>query len=326
MKKALITGITGQDGSYLTELLLEKGYEVHGMVRRNSSLTRERLDPIREKNPKARDHLKLHYGDMSDGASLHLLLDRIRPDEIYNLASQSHVKVSFEQPDYTAEVVANGTIRLLEANRQTGLMARFYQASSSEMFGRPGKSPQDETTPLRPLTPYGAAKAFAHQMCAIHREAYGMFVCCGILYNHESPRRGEHFVTRKICRSAARIAKGLQQNVELGNLEGQRDWGYAPEYVDAMWRMLQQKEPDDYVIATGILHSVRELLQIAFEFVGLDYNEHVITSSDHLRPVETTPLVGNCEKAKSRLGWKPKIGFKHMIETMVEAELSQLGK
>ena len=288
MKKALITGITGQDGSYLTELLLEKGYEVHGVVRRNSSLTRERLDPIREKNPKGRDYLKLHYGDMSDGASLHLLLDRIRPDEIYNLASQSHVKVSFEQPDYTAEVVANGTLRLLEANRQTGLMARFYQASSSEMFGSPEQSPQNETTPLRPLTPYGAAKAFAHHMCAIYREAHGMFVCCGILYNHESPRRGEHFVTRKICRSAARIAKGLQQYVELGNLEGQRDWGYAPEYVDAMWRMLQQTVADDYIIATGVVHSVRELLESAFGCVGLEYKRHVITSSEHLRPVKPT--------------------------------------
>ena len=325
MKKALITGITGQDGSYLTELLLDKGYEVHGMVRRHSSLTRERLDPIRGKNPKARDYLKLHYGEMSDGASLHLLLDRIRPDEIYNLASQSHVKVSFEQPDYTAEVVANGAIRLLEANRQTGLMARFYQASSSEMFGRPGQSPQDETTPLMPLNPYGAAKAFAHQVCAIHREAYGMFVCCGILYNHESPRRGEHFVSRKICHSAARIAKGLQQHVELGNLEGERDWGYAPEYVDAMWRMLQQKKPSDYVIATGVLHSVRELLKIAFGCVGLDYKEHVITSSNHLRPVETTPLVGDYGKAERMLGWKPKISFKHMIETMMEAELAMLG-
>ena len=326
MKKALITGITGQDGSYLAELLLEKGYEVHGVVRRNSSLTRERLDPIREKNLRSKDYLKLHYGDMGDGASLHLLLDRIHPDEIYNLASQSHVKVSFEQPDYTADVVANGTIRLLEANRQTGVKARFCQASSSEMFGKPWQSPQDETTPFKPLTPYGAAKAFAHQMCAIHREAYGMFVSCGILYNHESPRRGEHFVTRKICRAAARISKGLQQHVELGNLDGQRDWGYAPEYVESMWRMLQQKEPDDYVIATGILHTVRELLEFAFECVGLDYRNHVVSSSDHLRPVETIPLVGNYGKAESDLGWKPKISFNQMIKTMVEAELKLLGK
>ena len=324
MKKALITGISGQDGSYLTELLLEKGYEVHGMVRRNSSLTRERLDPIRANNPKAPDNLNLHYGDMSDGSGLHLLLERIRPDEIYNLASQSHVKVSFEQPDYTADINANGTIRLLEANRQTGLMARFYQASSSEMFGCPINSPQNETTPLRPVTPYGAAKAFAHQMCVINREAYGMFVCCGILYNHESPRRGEHFVTRKICRSAARIANGLQQHVELGDLEAQRDWGYAPEYVDAMWRMLQLDKAGDYVIATGILHTVREILEIAFSQVGLKYTEYIVENKEQFRPAGSNLLKGDSKKAGTDLGWKAKTLFKDLIITMVEAELKKI--
>ena len=326
MKKAFITGITGQDGSYLTELLLEKGYEVHGMVRRHSSMTRERLDPIRDQNPRAKDHLQLYYGDMNDGTSLHVLIEKIRPDEIYNLASQSHVKVSFEQPDYTDDIVGNGTVRLLEANRQTGVMAKFYQASSSEMFGKPDQSPQNEATPLRPLTPYGAAKAFAHHMCRIYRDSYGMHTSSGILYNHESPRRGENFVTRKICQAVARIAKGLQQHVELGNLEGRRDWGYAPEYVDAMWKTLQQKHPDDYVIGTGKLHSVRDLLKIACDHVGLDYHNHVVTIDAHKRPSMEVDLVADVSKAKKQLGWQPITDFATMIGIMVDFELHRLNR
>lgn len=326
MKKALITGITGQDGSYLTELLLEKGYEVHGIVRRHSSLTRERLDPIREGNALAREHLMLHYGDMADGTSLHVLIDKIRPHEIYNLASQSHVKVSFEQPEYTLDVIGNGTVRLLEANRLTGVMARVYQASSSEMFGKPSHWPQNEKTPLNPITPYGASKAFAHQMCQIYRESYGMFITCGILYNHESPRRGEHFVTRKICKSAARIAKGLQKSLQLGNLEAQRDWGYAPEYAEAMWLMLQQESPADYVVATGKLHSVRDLVNQAFEHVGLDPEPFIQNSTDQLRPGDANQLVGDYSKAESELHWVPKTGFSELVQIMVDAEMALLSQ
>ena len=324
MKKAFITGITGQDGSYLTELLLDKGYEVHGMVRRHSSMTRERLDPIDDQNPQAKDHLRLHYGDMQDGNSLHILIEKIRPDEIYNLASQSHVKVSFEQPDNTADIVGNGTVKLLEANRQTGVMAKFYQASSSEMFGKADQSPQNEATPFWPLTPYGAAKAFAHHMCLIYRNSYGMHASSGILYNHESPRRGENFVTRKICRAVARIAKGLQQHIELGNLDGRRDWGYAPEYVEAMWKILQQKNPDDYVLGTGKLHSVRDLLRVAFDYVDLDYPDHVVVRESHMRPAIETNLVADYGKAKKELNWEPRTDFKSMIALMVEAELRAL--
>ena len=324
MKKAFITGITGQDGSYLTELLLEKGYEVHGMVRRHSSMTRERLDPIRDQYPRAKDYLKLHYGDMNDAASLHVLIEKIRPDEIYNLASQSHVKVSFEQPNYTADVVGNGTIRLLEANRQTGVMAKFYQASSSEMFGKPCQSPQNETTPFRPLTPYGAAKTFAHQMCHIYRESYGMFVTCGILYNHESPRRGENFVTRKICKTAARISKNLEKHLNLGNLESKRDWGYAPEYVEAMWLMMQQETPSDYVIATGQLHSVCDLITNAFRELGLDPVRFVKMQSNHYRPADGIQLVGDYTKAKKELGWTPKTNFKQLIKIMIDYEIQSL--
>ena len=289
-------------------------------------MTRERLDPIRDQNPRAKDHLQLYYGDMNDGTSLHVLIEKIRPDEIYNLASQSHVKVSFEQPDYTADIVGNGTVRLLEANRQTGVMAKFYQASSSEMFGKPDQSPQNEATPLRPLTPYGAAKAFAHHMCRIYRDSYGMHTSSGILYNHESPRRGENFVTRKICRAVARIAKGLQQHIELGNLEGRRDWGYAPEYVEAMWRMLQQDAPDDYVIATGETHSVLDFCVAAFSHVGLNWEEYVQTDETYHRPAEVDLLLGDPAKAREQLGGEPGTTFEDLVKLMVDEDLKLVGQ
>jgi GDPmannose 4,6-dehydratase len=268
MKKALITGITGQDGSYLAELLLEKGYEVHGILRRTSTFNRQRIDPIYQNKELNQGRFHLHYGDLADSPSLYKLIEQIAPDEIYNLAAQSHVKVSFENPEYTADVVATGTLRLLEANRQTGVMARFYQASSSEMFGKVRETPQTELTPFHPRSPYGVAKVFAHQITVNYRESYGMHASCGILFNHESPRRGENFVTRKITQSVAKIHKGLQDKLVLGNLDAKRDWGYAKEYVEGMWRMLQQDEPDDYVIATNETHSVQEFLEIAFKHVG----------------------------------------------------------
>ena len=319
MKRALITGITGQDGSYLAELLLEKGYEVHGVTRRSSTFNTERLDAIYQ-DPHAQGvRLRLYYGDLGDASSLNNILRKVRPDEIYNLGAQSHVRVSFDVPEYTAESVAIGTLRLLEAIRETGLSPRFYQASSSEMFGA-AAPPQDESTPFLPRSPYAVAKVFAHHICRNYREAYGMHISCGILFNHESERRGIPFVTRKITRAAARIKHGLDSKVYLGNLDAMRDWGFAGDYVEAMWLMLQQDEPDDYVIATGESHSVREVLDIAFGALGLDWNNHLEIDPRYLRPTEVDHLRGNPAKAMRKLGWKPKMGFRALIERMVHAD------
>jgi len=326
MKKALITGITGQDGSYLAELLLEKGYQVHGILRRTSTFNRQRIDPIYQNNELNQGRFHLHYGDLADSPSLYKLIEQIAPDEIYNLAAQSHVKVSFENPEYTADVVATGTLRLLEANRQTGVMARFYQASSSEMFGKVRETPQTELTPFHPRSPYGVAKVFAHQITVNYRESYGMHASCGILFNHESPRRGENFVTRKITQSVAKIHKGLQDKLVLGNLDAKRDWGYAKEYVEAMWRMLQQDEPDDYVIATNETHSVQEFLEIAFKHVGKNYQDYVETSSAYYRPAEVDLLIGDCTKAKTKLGWQPDTTFEGLVKLMVDSDLEALKK
>jgi len=324
MKKALITGITGQDGSYLAELLLEKGYQVHGILRRTSTFNRQRIDPIYQNKELNQGRFHLHYGDLADSPSLYKLIEQIAPDEIYNLAAQSHVKVSFENPEYTADVVATGTLRLLEANRQTGVMARFYQASSSEMFGKVRETPQTELTPFHPRSPYGVAKVFAHQITVNYRESYGMHASCGILFNHESPRRGENFVTRKITQSVAKIHKGLQDKLVLGNMDAKRDWGYAKEYVEAMWLMLQQDEADDYVIATNETHSVREFLEIAFNHVGKDYQDYVETSSAYYRPAEVDLLIGDCTKAKTKLGWQPTTTFEGLVKLMVDSDLEAL--
>jgi len=324
MKKALITGITGQDGSYLAELLLEKGYEVHGILRRTSTFNRQRIDPIYQNADLNQGRFHLHYGDLADSPSIYKLIEQIAPNEIYNLAAQSHVKVSFENPEYTADIVATGTLRLLEANRQTGVMARFYQASSSEMFGKVRETPQTELTPFHPRSPYGVAKVFAHQITVNYRESYGMHASCGILFNHESPRRGENFVTRKITQSVAKIHKGLQDKLVLGNLDAKRDWGYAKEYVEAMWRMLQQDEPDDYVIATNETHSVQEFLEIAFKHVGKNYQDYVETSSAYYRPAEVDLLIGDYTKAKTKLGWQPETTFEGLVKLMVDSDLEAL--
>ena len=324
MKKALITGITGQDGSYLAELLLEKGYEVHGMLRRTSTFNRQRIDPIYNNPEVNQGRFHLHYGDLADSPSIYKLMEQIGPQEIYNLAAQSHVKVSFENPEYTSDVVATGTLRLLEANRQTGVMARFYQASSSEMFGKVRETPQTELTPFHPRSPYGVAKVFAHQMTVNYRESYDMHASCGILFNHESPRRGENFVTRKITQSVAKISKGLQDKLILGNLDAKRDWGYAKEYVEAMWLMLQQESPDDYVIATNETHSVREFLEIAFEHIGKDYNDFVEVSSAYYRPAEVDLLIGDFSKAKEQVGWEPMTSFADLVKLMIDADLDLL--
>ena len=324
MKKALITGITGQDGSYLAELLLEKGYEVHGVLRRTSTFNRQRIDPIYNNPEINQGRFHLHYGDLADSPSIYKLMEQIGPQEIYNLAAQSHVKVSFENPEYTSDVVATGTLRLLEANRQTGVMARFYQASSSEMFGKVRETPQTELTPFHPRSPYGVAKVFAHQMTVNYRESYDMHASCGILFNHESPRRGENFVTRKITQSVAKISKGLQDKLILGNLDAKRDWGYAKEYVEAMWLMLQQETPDDYVIATNETHSVRDFLEIAFEHIGKDYNDFVEVSSAYYRPAEVDLLIGDFSKAKEQLGWESKTSFADLVKLMIDADLDLL--
>ena len=323
MKKALITGVTGQDGSYLAELLLTKGYEVHGIIRRSSSFNTSRVEHLYRDPHETGVRFFLHYGDLNDASSLNRLLERIHPDEIYNLAAQSHVRVSFDIPEYTAEITALGAIRLLEAIKETQIKARFYQASSSEMYGKVVEVPQKETTPFYPRSPYACAKVFAHWITVNYRESYGLFTCSGILFNHESPRRGETFVTRKITRAAARIKKGLQKELFLGNLEAKRDWGYAPDYVEAMWMMLQQEKPDDYVIATGETHSVREFLEEAFGYLKLDWNKYVKKDPRYLRPAEVDLLQGDPSKAKKKLGWEPTVSFKELVRIMVDADLKE---
>jgi GDPmannose 4,6-dehydratase len=328
MKRALVTGITGQDGSYLAQLLVDKGYEVHGIVRRASTFNTERLDALYRDphDPSAR--LFLHYGDVADGTGLRRILEKVRPEEVYNLAAQSHVRVSFDEPEYTADAVATGTLRLLEALRdymtQSGRTVRFYQAGSSEMFGS-APPPQDESTPFHPRSPYAVSKIAAHWFAVNYREAYGMFIANGILFNHESPRRGETFVSRKVTRAAARIKLGLQDKLYLGNLDARRDWGFAGDYVEAMWLMLQQESPDDYVVATGESHSVRELVEIAFGHVGLDWKPHIERDPRYLRPTEVDHLRGDARKARERLGWKPRVRFPELVQMMVENDL-ELGR
>jgi len=321
VKKALITGITGQDGSYLAELLLSKGYQVYGIIRRSSSFNTGRIDQIYE-DPHIPDaHLHLLYGDLNDASSLNKVLRIVKPDEIYNLGAQSHVRVSFDIPEYTADVTGVGTVRLLEAIRESGLHPKFYQASSSEMFGKVQEIPQKETTPFYPRSPYGAAKVYAYWMTVNYREAYDLFACNGILFNHESPRRGETFVSRKITKAVARIKLGVQQDLFLGNLDAKRDWGHAAEYVYAMWLMLQQPGPDDFVIATGEMHSVRELLEVAFQHVNLEWEKYVKIDPRYFRPTEVDLLIGDPSKARKKLDWHPKISFKEMIIEMVDADL-----
>ena len=326
MKKALITGITGQDGSYLAELLLSKDYEVHGIIRRASTFNTERIDHLYQDPHINGVRLFLHYGDISDSTNLIQLLYRLQPDEIYHLAAQSHVRVSFDIPEYTGDVTGLGTIRILEAIRETGLRAKFYQASSSEMYGKAQEVPQRETTPFYPRSPYGAAKLYSYWLTINYRESYGMFACNGILFNHESPRRGETFVTRKVTRAAARIKAGLEEKVYLGNLDAKRDWGYAKEYVEAMWLMLQQKEPDDYVIATGETHSVRELLEETFSYAGLDWRKHLAIDERYYRPAEVDLLIGDPDKAKRKLGWEAKTKFKDLVRLMVDADMETARK
>ncbi|MEY5062199.1 MAG: GDP-D-mannose dehydratase, NAD(P)-binding [Verrucomicrobiota bacterium] len=325
-KRALITGITGQDGSYLAELLLSKGYEVHGIIRRSSSFNTERIDPIYKDRHDKGARLFLHYGDLSDASSLIKILGETKPDEIYNLAAQSHVRVSFDIPEFTGDVTAIGAVRILDAMRQVVPKARFYQASSSEMYGLVQAVPQNEKTPFYPRSPYAAAKVYAHWITVNYRESYGLHASSGILFNHESPRRGETFVTRKITRAVARIKAGMQDKVYLGNLEAKRDWGYAPEYVEAMWRMLQQDKPDDYVVATGETHTVQEFLEVAFARAGLDPKKHVAFDKRYLRPAEVDLLIGDAGKAKKTLGWQPKVKFKELAEIMVDADIQLLAE
>ncbi|MEJ2356389.1 MAG: GDP-mannose 4,6-dehydratase, partial [candidate division WOR-3 bacterium] len=330
--------LNGQDGSYLTEFLLKKGYEVHGTIRRASVFTTERIDHVYRDPHEKNIRLFLHYGDLTDSSNLNRLVEKIKPDEIYNLGAQSHVKVSFEVPEYTAEVDAIGTLRLLDTIKETGVRTRFYQASSSEMFGKAVETPQKETTPFYPRSPYGAAKLYSHWITVNYREAYNLFACSGILFNHESPRRGKRFVSRKITRAVARIHHGLQDKLYLGNLDAKRDWGYAPEYVEAMWLMLQQKKPDDYVVATGEAHSVREMAEEAFKNIDIDIEwkgkgkeekgidkktGKVLVEIDpkYFRPTEVEFLVGDASKAKKELGWKPKVMFKELVKIMTESDL-----
>jgi GDPmannose 4,6-dehydratase len=321
MTRAFITGVTGQDGSYLAEFLLEKGYEVHGLKRRSSSFNTDRIDHIYEDLHVPGPQFILHYADLTDGSSLERLLYEIQPQEVYNLGAQSHVKVSFEVPEYTADVVGIGTLRLLEAIRHIGLPCRFYQASSSEMFGST-PPPQSENSAFHPRSPYACAKVFAHNIVINYRESYGVHASCGILFNHESPRRGETFVTRKITRAAAHIRRGLQDRLYLGNLDARRDWGYAPDYVRAMWLMLQQDEPRDYVIGTGEAHSVREFLQLAFDYAGLDLRNHVTIDQRYCRPAEVDHLRANAAKAREMLGWQPTVTFPELVRLMLEADLN----
>ena len=321
-KRALITGITGQDGSYLAEFLLEKGYEVSGIIRRSSSFNTDRIEDIYRDPHDPEVRLKLYYGDLSDSGSLRRILTEVEPDEVYNLGAQSHVRVSFDHPEYTVDVNALGCLRLLEAIRDTNRNVRFYQASSSEMFGKVAEAPQNEKTPFRPRSPYACSKVFAFHQTVNYREAYGFFACNGILFNHESPRRGETFVTRKITRAATRIKLGLQDTLYLGNLDAERDWGYAGNFVEAMWLMLQQDEPEDYVIATGETHSVHEFLDEAFTCLDLDWRDYVKTDPRYLRPSEVDVLLGDASKAREKLGWQPKVRFKELVRMMVEADLA----
>ena len=324
-KRALVTGITGQDGSYLAELLLAKGYEVHGLMRRSSSLSTGRIDHLYSDPHHADTRLFLSYGDLADSSSLINTLNRVRPDEVYNLGAQSHVKVSFEMPEFTADATAMGSLRLLEAIRHADWPVRYYQAGSSEMFGKVQEAPQRETTPFHPRSPYAVSKVFAHWMTVQYREAYGLFAANGILFNHESPRRGVTFVTRKITRGLASILAAKEAKLYLGNLDAQRDWGYAPEYVEAMWLMLQQPQADDYVIATGEKHSVREFVTLAFEMVGLDWTDYVEFDERYLRPTEVDELRGDATKARTQLGWAPRTGFRELVRIMVAADLEGAG-
>src|SRR3989338_473570 len=326
MKKALITGITGQDGSYLAELLLEKGYTLYGMVRRSSSINTNRIDHLYEEPWVKSKKLNLIYGDLNDASSINRILRTVKPDEIYNLAAQSHVKVSFEIPEYTAEVTALGALRILEAIVESGIKTKFYQASSSELYGRTETVPQSETTPFRPVSPYAVAKLFAYWTTVNYREGNGIFACNGILFNHESPRRGETFVTRKITRAIARIKKGLQNKLYLGNLNAKRDWGYAKDYVEAMWLMLQQKKADDFVIATGKTHTVREFVREAFDYVGLDYKRYIVIDKRYFRPLEVNILQGDPAKAKRKMGWKPRTSFEQLVKIMVDADMELVRK
>jgi len=325
-KRALITGITGQDGSYLAELLLEKGYEVYGIIRRSSSFNTSRIDHIYKDPHDKKSRLRLLFGDLSDSSSLFSILSEIKPHEVYNLAAQSHVRVSFDIPEYTADVTGTGTVRLLEAIRRLGLNTKFYQASSSEMFGQVMEVPQKETTPFYPRSPYGAAKLYSYWIVKNYRESYGMFACNGILFNHESPRRGETFVTRKITKAVANIKAGLQDKLYLGNLDAKRDWGYAKDYVEAMWLMLQQDEPDDYVIATNETHTIKEFLEESFGHVGLKWEDYVEIDSKYFRPAEVELLIGDYSKAKEKLGWEPKTRFKELAQLMVDADIAELKK
>jgi GDPmannose 4,6-dehydratase len=324
--QALVTGITGQDGSYLAEFLLSKGYEVHGIIRRASTFNTSRIDHLYHDPHVNGVSLFLHYGDLSDSTNLVKLLYRLQPDEVYHLAAQSHVKVSFDMPEYTGDISGLGAVRLLEAIRETGTKCKFYQASSSEMYGRAREAPQNENTPFYPRSPYACAKVYAFWTTVNYREAYSIHACNGILFNHESPRRGETFVTRKITRAVARIEAGVQKKLFLGNLEAKRDWGYAPEYVEAMWRMLQQEEPDDYVIATGESHSVREFVEEAFGYAGLDWQACVEVDTRYFRPSEVDALRGDASKARAMLGWQPKTGFRDLVHLMVDADREQLAR
>jgi len=344
LKKALITGITGQDGSYLAELLIEKGYEVHGIIRRSSSFNRGRIDHIYIQNPSIMNRkLYLHYGDVTDTSNLNRLLEKIEPQEIYNLAAQSHVKVSFDIPEYTAQVDAVGTLRFLDAIRETGVRTRFYQASTSELFGKAQAFPQNEKTPFYPRSPYGVAKMYGYWIVVNYREAYDLFSCNGILFNHESPRRGESFVTRKITLSASRIKQGLQSTMSLGNLNAKRDWGYAPEYCDGMWRMLQMDKPEDLVLATGESHSVREFAEIAFseldmpiEWQGRGLKEKGVSRKtgkpvieidpEYYRPTEVDNLIGDSTRAKKKIGWAPKVKFEELVKIMIKADYDKVSK
>lgn len=328
-KRALITGITGQDGSYLSELLLQKGYEVHGIIRRTSTFNTDRIDHLYEDPHNEGVRLFLHYGDLCDGSTLRRILDKIQPHEVYNLGAQSHVRVSFDEPEYTVDAVGLGTLRILEALRETqqrtGQEIRYYQAGSSEMFGKVLEVPQKETTPFYPRSPYACAKVYAHWQTVNYRESYGLFACNGILFNHESPRRGETFVTRKITRALSRILAGTQKKIFMGNLDSKRDWGYAKDYVRAMWLMLQQEQPDDYVVATNETHSIREFLDVAFGYVNLDWQQFVEFDPRYLRPAEVDLLIGDAGRAKEKLGWEPSVTFEELVKIMVDADIRAIG-